>query len=127
MLYNSLIQYIVKSFFLLCFLVFVTQYKAQDSTSSNSNYFSIEGQIYPAFNNDDYQPKVKVRFFLNPKSALRLNLNTTRTSLYHEIYEINGLGVGSVEKINSLHQFSFGYEGHKQIKTTNLYTGIEGI
>ena len=64
---------------------------------------------------------------MNPKSALRLNLNTTRTSLYHEIYEINGLGVGSVEKINSLHQFSFGYEGHKQIKTTNLYTGIEGI
>ena len=127
MLYNSLIQYIVKSFFLLCFLVFITQYKAQDSTSSNSNYFSIEGQIYPAFNNDDYRPKVKVRFFLNPKSALRLNLNTTRTSLYHEIYEINGLGVGSVEKINSLHQFSFGYEGHKQIETTNLYTGIEGI
>ena len=127
MLHNSLIQYIVKSFFLFCFLVFVTQYKAQDSTSSNSNYFSIEGQIYPAFNNDDYRPKVKVRFFLNPKSALRLNLNTTRTSLYHEIYEINGLGVGSVEKINSLHQFSFGYEGHKQIKTTNLYTGIEGI
>ena len=127
MLYNSLIQYIVKSFFLLYFLVFVTQYKAQDSTSSNSNYFSIEGQIYPAFNNDDYRPKVKVRFFLNPKSALRLNLNTTRTSLYHEIYEINGLGVGSVEKINSLHQFSFGYEGHKQIKKTNLYTGIEGI
>ncbi|MBF36171.1 MAG: hypothetical protein CL838_03120 [Crocinitomicaceae bacterium] len=127
MLYNSLIQYIVKSFFLLCFLVFITQYKAQDSTSSNSNYFSIEGQIYPAFNNDDYRPKVKVRFFLNPKSALRLNLNTTRTSLYHEIYEINGLGVGSVEKINSLQQFSFGYEGHKQIKTTNLYTGIEGI
>ena len=76
---------------------------------------------------DQYRPKIKLRYFLNEKSALRFNINVNRESDYFEIREINGNGVGSVERISALHHFSFGFEGYKKMKNTGIYTGIEGI
>ena len=127
MAYNNSYKQIIKYFIILFFLLASPFYHAQDSINTTEKYVSIEGQIYPSFNVDQYRPKLKLRYFLNEKSALRFNVNVNRQSDYFEIREINGNGVGSVERINALHHFSFGYEGCKKMKNTGIYTGIEGI
>ena len=127
MTYINSNKQLIKYFIILFFLLVSPFYHAQDSTNTTEKYVSIEGQIYPSFNEDQYMPKLKLRYFLNEKSALRFNVNVNRQSDYFEIREINGNGVGSVERINALHHFSFGYEGCKKMKNTGIYTGIEGI
>ena len=111
MAYNNSYKQKIKHFIILFFLLVSPFYHAQDSMKTTEKYVSIEGQIYPSFNVDQYRPKIKLRYFLNEKSALRFNINVNRESDYFEIREINGNGVGSVERINALHHFSFGYEG----------------
>ena len=127
MIYINLNKQLVKQFVVLFFLFVSYVYHAQDSAKTTKKYVSIESQIYPSFNVDQYRPKLKLRYFLNEKSALRFNVNVNRQSNYFEIREINGNGVGSVERISALHHFSFGYEGYKKMKNTGIYTGIEGI
>ena len=127
MIYNNSYKQTIKYFIILFFLLVSPFYHAQDSINTTEKYVSIEGQIYPSFNVDQYRPKIKLRYFLNEKSALRFNINVNRESDYFEIREINGNGVGSVERINALHHFSFGYEGYKKYNNTLIYTGIEGI
>ena len=58
----------------ITFTIFYTQ----DSILKYKNKISIEGQIYPNFNQDIYKPKIKIRYNLNQKSALRINTNFTR-------------------------------------------------
>ncbi len=127
MTYNTLYKLLVRFNLIILYLVLSPFYNAQDSTKVNTAYISIEGQIYPSFNIDRYRPKLKFRCFLNEKSVLRFNVDFNRESHYFEIREINGNGVGSVERISALHHFSFGYEGYNKINKTGLYTGIEGI
>ncbi len=127
MIYNNSHKQLIHFLIILFFLFLSSVYHAQDSTNTTEKYVSIEGQIYPSFNADQYRPKLKLRYFLNEKSALRFNINVNRQSDYFEIREINGNGVGSVERISALHHFSFGYEGYKKMKNTGIYTGIEGI
>ena len=127
MTYNNSNKQLVKQFVVLFFLFVSSVCHAQDSAKTTKKYVSIEGQIYPSFNVDQYRPKLKLRYFLNEKSALRFNINVNRQSDYFEIREINGNGVGSVERISALHHFSFGYEGCKKMNNTGIYTGIEGI
>ena len=127
MIYNNSSKQLIKQFVVLFFLFVSSVCHAQDSAKTTKKYVSIEGQIYPSFNVDQYRPKLKLRYFLNEKSALRFNVNVNRQSDYFEIREINGNGVGSVERIRALHHFSFGYEGYKKMNNTGIYTGIEGI
>ena len=127
MIYNNSHKQLIKQFVVLFFLFVSSVCHAQDSAKTTKKYVSIEGQIYPSFNVDQYRPKLKLRYFLNEKSALRFNVNVNRQSDYFEIREINGNGVGSVERIRALHHFSFGYEGYKKMNNTGIYTGIEGI
>ena len=65
---------------------------------------------------DDYSPSIKFRLNLNNSSALRVNVDVNRKADYKEILELGGDGVGSVEKINSMYQFSFGFEKQKRLK-----------
>ena len=44
-----------------------------------------------------------------------------------EILESGGDGVGSVEKIKSIYQFSFGYEKQKRLVNSMVYSGFEGV
>jgi len=99
----------------------------QDTIIKKDNWFSFEGQIYPGFNTDNYRPQFKMRLNFNEKSALRLNTNFKRKSDYKEIYEAGGPGVGSVEKISSMYQFSIGYEAQKKLEKTIIYSGFEGV
>ena len=99
----------------------------QDTINKKDNWLSFEGQIYPNFNEDNYRPQFKVRLNFNKKSALRLNTNFQRKLDYEEIYESGGQGVGSVDKISSMYQFSLGYESQKKLENSLIYSGIEGV
>ena len=100
---------------------------AQDSLVKTKKTISVEGQIYPSLNTDVYAPNLKFRLNLNNSSALRINADMNRLVDYKEILEIGGDGVGSVEKINSMYQFSLGYEKQKRLKKSLVYSGLEGI
>lgn len=105
----------------------LTNVSGQDTINEKDNWLSFEGQIYPSFNGDSYRPQFKVRLNFNEKSALRLNTNFQRKVDYKEIYESGGQGVGSVDKISSMYQFSIGYEAQKKLQNTLIYSGIEGV
>lgn len=102
-----------------------------DSLSENrikiKSWFSVEGQIYPSFVQDFYKPKIKIRMNLNEKFALRLNMDFNSSKDYKEILQANGSGVGSVEKITSIYQFSLGFEKLRKLENTLLYSGFEGV
>jgi len=99
----------------------------QDTTNSKDNWLSFEGQIYPNFNEDNYRPQFKMRLNFNEKSALRINTNFQRIAVYKEIYETGGSGVGYVDNISSMYQFSIGYEAQKKLEKTIIYSGFEGV
>ncbi len=100
---------------------------AQDSLAKTKKTISIEGQIYPSLNTDVYAPNLKFRLNLNNSFALRINADMNRLVDYKEILEIGGEGVGSVEKINSMYQFTLGYEKQKRLKKSLVYSGFEGV
>ena len=105
----------------------LTTISGQDTINDKDNWLSFEGQVYPSFNGDNYRPQFKIRLNFNEKSALRLNTNFQRKVDYKEIYESGGQGVGSVDKISSMYQFSIGYEAQKKLANTLIYSGIEGL
>ena len=105
----------------------LTTVSGQDTINDKDNWLSFEGQVYPSFNGDNYRPQFKIRLNFNEKSALRLNTNFQRKVDYKEIYESGGQGVGSVDKISSMYQFSIGYEAQKKLANTLIYSGIEGV
>jgi len=100
---------------------------AQDTLLKTKKTIAVEGQIYPSLNTDVYAPNLKFRLNMNNSSALRISADINRIVDYKEILEIGGDGVGSVEKINSMYQFSLGYEKQKRLKKSLIYSGIEGV
>ena len=120
MLYKLLVNHKLRPssfFFLGAIILFInTSSFAQDTLQGKATAITVEGQIYPAFNSDEYRPQFKLRLNLNENSAIRLNSSFSRDVVYKEILEIGGNGVGSVEKINSMYTFALGYEGQKENK-----------
>ncbi|MDC3389584.1 hypothetical protein OAW64_00310 [Flavobacteriales bacterium] len=114
------------SLILISFSFFTFAY-SQDTLTKKNNWISFEGQIYPSVNNDAYQPKLKIRVNFNKKSVLRFNTDFTRSEQYQELSEVNGPGVGSVKKINSMFLFSIGYESQKRFENSLIYSGLEGV
>ena len=125
MVHNNRILLMVLPTLLLIFCN--NSFFAQDSLAKTKKIISVEGQIYPSLNTDVYSPNIKFRFNLNNSSALRINADINRAVDYKEILEIGGDGVGSVEKINSMYEFSLGYEKQKRLKKSLVYSGIEGV
>ena len=125
MVHNNKILLIVLS---ILFLIFCNNsFFFQDSLAKTKKIISVEGQIYPSLNTDVYSPNIKFRLNINNSSALRINADIYRSVDYKEILESGGDGVGSVEKINSMYQFSLGYEKQKRLKKSLVYSGIEGV
>lgn len=125
MIHNNRILLMVLSTFFLTFCK--NSFFAQDSLAKTKKSFSVEGQIYPTLNKDVYSPNIKFRLNLNNSSALRINADINRAVDYKEILELGGDGVGSVKKINSIYQFSLGYEKQKRFKKSLIYSGLEGL
>ena len=67
MIYNKLNKQIIQYVSILFFLFASSFNYAQDSVSTTDKYVSIEGQIYPSFNIDQYRPKIKLRYFFKRK------------------------------------------------------------
>ena len=111
----------------LFLLSFNNPFLSQDTVAKSRKIVSVEGQIYPSLNSDIYTPNIKFRLNLNKKSALRFNADVNRLVDYVEILESGGDGVGSVEKIKSIYQFSFGYEKQKRLVNSMVYSGFEGV
>ncbi len=76
-------------------------------------------------NGGSYLPNLKFRYFLSEKTALRLGINYTSLKNRIEINEVDGEGVGSVEKTNSLLDFSLGFEKHFREDKVSPYFGAE--
>ncbi len=74
-------------------------------------------------NNDSYVPNLKLRYFFSENSALRATLNYNSSTSIVEINEVDGDGVGTVEKSNSLLDFSLGYERHFREGKVSPYFG----
>jgi len=125
MIHNNRILLIVLSTLFLFFCK--NSFFAQDSLAKTKKILSVEGQIYPSLNSDVYSPNIKFRLNINNSSALRINADINRAVDYKEILELGGDGIGSVKKINSLYQFSLGYEKQKRLKKSLVYLGLEGI
>jgi hypothetical protein len=125
MAYKNRILLMVLSTLFLIF--FNNSFFTQDSLANTKKTISVEGQIYPSLNTDVYSPNIKFRLNLNNSSALRINTDIVRVVDYREILELGGDGVGSVRKINSMYQFSLGYEKQKRLKKSLVYLGIEVI
>jgi len=76
-------------------------------------------------NGSSYLPNLKLRYFLSEKMALRLGLNYSSIKNTIEINELDGEGVGSVEKSASLLDLSFGFEKHFKDDKVSPYFGGE--
>lgn len=107
---------------------------AQDSIENGTikdsvanKHFSFEGQLYPNFNSDEYQPQLKVRLHLNNQTAIRFNSSLYRDVSNVKVLESSGGGLGNIEKISSLYNVSIGLERNKCFNNAKLYTGFEGV
>lgn len=76
-------------------------------------------------NDESYVPNLKFRYFFSEKGALRATLNYSSINSKVEIDEADGEGVGTVEKSNSLLDFSLGYEKHFRDGKVSPYFGGE--
>ncbi|MCT4580513.1 MAG: hypothetical protein N4A35_03775 [Flavobacteriales bacterium] len=74
---------------------------------------------------DSYVPNLKLRCFISEKSALRTTINYHSLTSKVEINEVDGEGVGTVEKNNSLLTLSLGYEKHFRDGIISPYVGGE--
>lgn len=75
--------------------------------------------------NESYVPNLKFRYFFSKKGALRATINYSSITSKIEIDEVDGEGVGTVEKLNSLLDFSLGYEKHFRDGIVSPYFGGE--
>jgi len=105
-------------------LVIILVSFATTSLAQNLKKVTAETQ-FRLFNveNTAYVPNLKLRYFINEKSVLRTTLNYNTVTSIREINEVDGDGVGSVEKNNALLSFSLGYEHHFRTEKVSPYVG----
>ena len=72
-----------------------------------------------------YVPNLNIRYFFKENSALRIGLAYQYSSILREIKEIDGDGVGTVEKLNDLFMFNIGIEKHFKKNNVSPYLGGE--
>ncbi len=75
--------------------------------------------------NTPYIPNLKFRYFINEKSAIRTTFDYNSATSIREINEVDGDGIGTVEKNNTLLAFSLGYEHHFKTDKVSPYVGAE--
>jgi len=72
-----------------------------------------------------YVPNLNIRYFFNENGALRIGLAYQYSSVLREINELDGDGVGTVEKLNDMFTFNIGYEKHFRKNKVSPYLGGE--
>ena len=102
---------------LLTNLTFGQEESKKLTTETQFNLVNLKG--------NSYVPNLKIRYFLSEKTALRFNLNYSSTKTKRDVNELDGEGVGSVEKSNALLDFSLGFEKHFRENKVSPYFGGE--
>jgi outer membrane protein W len=102
--------------FILISLTFLSQTEKGLSLETKFDIFSKTGNI---------TPNLKARYFFNEENALRVSLAVQYNDATNEIFEIDGEGVGSVQKTNSFTTLSLGYEKHFAQEKFSPYVGGE--
>ena len=72
-----------------------------------------------------YMPNLNIRYFFNESSAFRIGLAYQYSSVIREINEVDGDGVGTVEKLNDMFTFNIGFEKHFRKNKVSPYLGGE--
>jgi outer membrane protein W len=93
---------------------------------SQSDYkLAIETQFDVFNRQSNVQPSIKLRYFANENSVLRITFSTNYGNSTQQILQLNGSGVGSIQRIHAMTQFSFGYEHHLSKDKFSPYVGGE--
>ena len=72
-----------------------------------------------------YLPNLNIRYFFKENSALRIGLAYQYSSVLREIKEVDGDGLGTVEKLNDMFMFNIGVEKHFRKNNVSPYLGGE--
>lgn len=72
---------------------------------------------------ESYVPNLKLRYFITENAAIRTTVNYSSVNSKVEVNEVDGEGVGTVEKSNSLFSLSLGYEKHFRDEKVSPYFG----
>ena len=72
-----------------------------------------------------YLPNLNIRYFFKENSALRIGLAYQYSSVLREIKEVDGDGLGTVEKLNDMFMFNIGIEKHFRKNNVSPYLGGE--
>ena len=72
-----------------------------------------------------YLPNLNIRYFFKENSALRIGLAYQYSSVLREITEVDGDGLGTVEKLNDMFMFNIGIEKHFRKNNDSPYLGGE--
>jgi len=72
-----------------------------------------------------YLPNLNIRYFFKENSALRIGLAYQYFSVLREIKELDGDGLGTVEKLNDMFRFNIGIEKHFKKNNVSPYLGGE--
>ena len=72
-----------------------------------------------------YLPNLNIRYFFKENSALRIGLAYQYSSVLREITEVDGDGLGTVEKLNDMFMFNIGIEKHFRKNNVSPYLGGE--
>jgi len=72
-----------------------------------------------------YLPNLNIRYFFKENSALRIGLAYQYSSVLREIKELDGDGLGTVEKLNDMFMFNIGIEKHFKKNNVSPYLGGE--
>ena len=72
-----------------------------------------------------YVPNLNIRYFFTESGVLRIGLAYQYSSVLREINEVDGAGVGTVEKLNDMFTFNIGYEKHFRKNKVSPYLGGE--
>ncbi len=109
----------------IAFLFFTTFLINSTLFSQEKGSIALETQFDFLTKNSVISPNLKFRYFINESSVVRSTLNINYKSTLQSILELNGEGVGTVQKINSSALLSLGYEHHFSNEKISPYLGGE--
>jgi outer membrane protein W len=105
--------------FLLSFIVF------KSVLSQSASKLAVETQFDFMTRSGNFQPNLKLRYFTTENHVIRGTFTTDYTNSTSQILQLNGSGVGNVQRIHSKTSVTLGYEYHKPQDKFSPYVGGE--
>lgn len=106
-------------------LIIILTLSITSKAQSTDKQHSLETQFDIFTKSGAITPYLKYRYFINENSVLRSTLLIHYSSKTESILQSNDVGVGSIQRINSMTNFALGYEHHLSDERLSPYIGIE--